>query len=128
MPVIWAWVMLISAAPLAAPSRSDGTCKVSVPILITAICWPLALVLRLEIEPIVAPVLSLTASPTVSAGAPAVALVFAPDVLADGAFAPVGKLLEGMLEDGMLLEGMLLLEEGSELSGIEDEPVGGVAP
>ena len=123
MLAIWAWVMLISAAPSAAPSRSDGTWKVSVPILITAICWPLALVLRLEIEPIVAPVLSLTGSPAVSAGAPAVALVFAPAVPAAEAL-----VLDGMALEGMLLDGMLLLEDGSELAGIEDEPVDGVAP
>jgi len=75
-------------------------------------------------EPMVAPVLSFTGSPALSvAAAPAVALVFAPDVLADGAFVPDGMLLEGMLEDGMLS-----LPDGIELWGIEDEPVGGVAP
>jgi hypothetical protein len=94
----------------------------------TAIRWPLALAVRLEIEPIVAPVLSWTGSPTLSAAAPAVALVLAPAVLAEGAFAPDGRLLEGMLEDGALLEGMLLLEDGSELDGIDNEPDCGVAP
>jgi hypothetical protein len=90
--------------------------------LITAICWPLAPAVRLEIEPMVAPVLSLTGSPMLSAGAPAVALVLAPELLAEGALVPAGRLLEGML-----LDGMLLLEDGSELPGIEDDPLDGGA-
>src|ERR1700722_11137215 len=120
MAVICAWVMLISAAPSVAPRRSAGAWKVSLPILITAICWPLVPVLSLVIAPMVAPVLSFTGSPTLRAGAaaalPAVALVSAaePDgavvdepaggaVLAsgveDGAVDCIGAPVDGMLDE-----------------------------
>src|SRR5580658_5863166 len=81
--------MLMVAAPSAEPSRSTGTWKLSEPILIKAICWPLAFLVRLEIVPIEAPVLSFTVSPACS-GAGVVALVLAPAVEADGVVFPPG--------------------------------------
>src|SRR5580698_4907744 len=97
MLAIWAWERLMVTDPLPAPRRSLGTWKVSLPILITAICWPFEPVFRPEIAPMVAPVLSFTGSPTerlaaalVSAAAPpAGAALFEPvsddDVVAGGA-------------------------------------------
>ena len=72
----------------------------SLPILITAICWPFAPVLRLEIAPMVEPVLSFTGSPTESAAAaPAVALVSAAEPVGD-VLAPVsGEVLVEPDED-----------------------------
>src|SRR5277367_6560783 len=64
MVEIWACDRLMVAEPLPAPRRSLGTWKVSLPILITAICWPLEPVFSPEIAPMVAPVLSFTGSPT----------------------------------------------------------------
>src|SRR5215469_8105726 len=60
----------------------------------TAACLPLESVVRLVIEPMVAPVLSLTGMPTVKL--PVVALVLALDpVLAEGAVLDEGWLLYG---------------------------------
>src|SRR5580692_8870527 len=88
MVPIWAADRLMVTEPSPAPSLSLETWKVSLPILMTAICWPLALVLMLEIAPMVAPVLSFTGSPTESEAAaadpPAVALVSAADPEVDG--------------------------------------------
>jgi hypothetical protein len=94
--------------------------------LITAICWPLAPVDTLEIAPIVAPVLSFTGSPTVSA-AGAAAPERAVALVSDGE--PVGELpgdVLGVVEAGGWVVRLLVAGGvdciGASVPGMFDEP------
>src|SRR5580658_5533175 len=93
--------MLMVAEPPAAPSRSASTWKVSAPILITAICWPEALVVTLATWPMSAPVLSLTDSPAVTGAR------------VEPLWSMLGAVLELVAALGGLGAGAVLLEGGA---------------